>query len=112
VGDITIKSQDICKRVGKPSEADARVLSKLFPSSSACERKRPLSTAFDPTKECVALPQQKKKKAARVKPSNVQVVIMHDTDVCVPKQKRLIIIMFPCAIVMYYPLWQIHVGLV
>ena len=44
------------------SIVEAKVLSELFPSSSVTQ-KRPLKS-FDPTAECVALPQQKKKKAA------------------------------------------------
>lgn len=48
--------------------SDTRILSQLFPSSF-CPVKRPLTKAFDPASECVALPQQKKKKAFRSKPN-------------------------------------------
>lgn len=34
--------------------------------------------AFDPAAECVALGQQKKKRAFKSKPSNVQVIMVHD----------------------------------
>lgn len=49
--------------------------------------KRPLTKAFDPASECVALPQQKKKKAFRSKPSKVQIVMVFDPSNGVPKGK-------------------------
>jgi hypothetical protein len=61
--------------VSKPSGSDTKVLSQLFPSV----KKRSFSKVFDPAKECVAMPQQKKK-AFRAKPSNVQVLMLDNPD--------------------------------
>ena len=53
----------LCKTLSTPSNFERRELSSLFPSSRpTCSYKRP----FDPSAECVALPQQKKKKAAGI----------------------------------------------
>ena len=49
--------------------------------------KRPLTKAFDPSTECVALPQQKRKKAFKTKPSNIQLVMVLDPSSGVPKGK-------------------------
>ena len=64
---------------------EAKVLSELFPSSSSVQ-KRPLKV-FDPTAECVALPQQKKKKAARQKSLSVDVFLLPRFSRNVPKRK-------------------------
>ena len=79
------KASDVCKRLGKPSSSDAKVLSRLFPSSVSRPPKRPLK-AFDPASECVALVQQKKKKAFKSKPSNVEVIMVCDKST-IPRGK-------------------------
>lgn len=76
---------DVCKRVGKPSSTDAKILSRLFPSSVSRPPKRTLK-AFDLAAECVALMQQKKKKAFNSKPSNVQVIMVQDKSI-IPRGK-------------------------
>ena len=81
---VTGKAQSIITRVKCPSEATA--LSSLFPA-----RKRVEGPSFDPTAECVVLPQQKKKKSAiksNQKPSTVTVVLLKDYSCIVPKGKR------------------------
>ena len=81
---ITGKAQSIIARVKCPSEASA--LSSLFPG-----RKRVEGPSFDPTAECVVLPQQKKKKSAiksHQKPSTVTVVLLKYYSCIVPKGKR------------------------
>lgn len=66
------------KRVRKSSKADTQVLTQPFPSSST--KRRLFSGAFDPTKECVATSQQKKK-AFR---SKVQVLFVDELDCSIP----------------------------
>ena len=79
------KGSDVCKRVGKPSSTDAKILSRLFPSSVSRPAKRPLK-AFDPSSECVALSQHKKRKAFKSKPSNIQVIMVCNQSV-IPRGK-------------------------
>ena len=79
------KGSDVCKRLGKPSSTDAKILSRLFPSSMSRPSKRPLK-AFDPAADCVASVQQKKKKAFKSKPSNVTVIIVNDKST-IPRGK-------------------------
>ena len=71
-----------CHRVGKPSDQCAKMLKKLFPAFSQSERPK-----FDPGKECVALAQKRKKKAAnlRVKNRTITVVFLQKKSVFVPK---------------------------
>lgn len=80
------KVNSIIARVKRPSETEAKALASLFPSST---RKRPNQPSFDPTAECVALSQQKKKKrASKGKPSTVRVVLLKSFTKVVPKGKR------------------------
>ena len=62
-------------------------MTQLFPSSSTPKRPR-LSEAFDPTWKCVAFQQQKKKKAARAKPSQVTVMLVPKETKSVPRGKH------------------------
>ena len=79
------KGSDVCKRLGKPSSTDTKILSHLFPSSMSRPSKRPLK-AFDPAADCVASVQQKKKKAFKSKPSNVAVIMVNDKST-IPRGK-------------------------
>ena len=75
----------MCKKIKKPSEADARVLSALFSSSSTQKRENP--DMFDPTAECVAtLSQKKKKKSIRFRSTKIT-VLMVDPNKAVPRGK-------------------------
>lgn len=66
----------------QPSKANARLLSNLFPSTTGM-RKR--SNSFDPTEECVAVAQQKKKKKAiQLRTCKVKVMLV-DASKGVPK---------------------------
>lgn len=68
----------------QPSKVNARLLSNLFPSTAGT-RKR--SNSFDPTEECVAASQQKKKKKAiRLRTCKVKVMLV-DASKGVPKGK-------------------------
>ena len=85
--------KNIIARVKKPTEAEAKALASYFPSSSmsrsSSSRKHSVDL-FDPSGECVALPQQKKKKAAskgNPKPTVVTVVLMEKFSMRVPKGK-------------------------
>ena len=62
-------------------------MTQLFPSSSTLKRPH-LSEAFDPTWQCVAFQQQKKKKAARAKPSQVTVMLVPKGTKNVPRGKH------------------------
>ena len=75
-----------CKKLQKPSDAEARALSKLFPSSS---RKRCVP-AFDPCKEAVNLPQAKKKKkgcTSQGRAVNITVIMLSEQCRCIPRGK-------------------------
>ncbi len=64
-----------------------KALSNLFPSSKQYER----ISAFDPTKECIATSQQKKKKSASrgIKPVTVQVILLPKlASLILPKGKK------------------------
>ena len=70
----------------KPTGACAKSLTQLFPSTKHEKLK-----SFDPTKECVALPQQKKKKASSrvTKAISVQVVLLPKlATLMVPKGRK------------------------
>lgn len=70
-----------CKSLSKPSEATAKVLSKLFPGSY--KRK------FDPLSECVNLERKRKKKAAftrfKGRPKVITVLFLSDIPSTIPK---------------------------
>ena len=68
------KAKDICQRIGKPSEANAKTLASLFPTLQNRKRK------FDPNDECVVAEQHRKKKAgnpaAKGRAKNLKVVVL------------------------------------
>ncbi|XP_065899152.1 uncharacterized protein [Dysidea avara] len=73
----TTKAIDSAKRIGKPSEANAKVLAGLFPGYRGAGQKR----KFDPSNESVVAEQHRQKKAAfkgkskaRAKSVNVMIV--------------------------------------
>ena len=71
---VHVKAQVLCSWLSNPSEADARVLATLFPSSRPV--KRMSSDVFDPLASCVASAQERKKKAVHIKPHKVTVVLL------------------------------------
>ena len=71
----------------KPSEADSKVLHSLF-STSSFSRSVPMKRKFNPLDECVVSKQKQKKKAARIKPRNVTVVLMTEGDNLIPRGKK------------------------
>ena len=81
------KAKSVCSHLGKPSEADARVLSTLFPSVSR-PTKRNRSEAFDPLADCVVSAQKQKKKAVRIKPRKVNVVLIGESSIVPRFSKR------------------------
>ena len=70
----------------KPSEADSKVLHSLF-STSSFSRSVPMKRKFNPLDECV-VSKQKQKKATRIKPRNVTVVLMTEGDNLIPCGKK------------------------
>lgn len=80
----TQKAESIIARVKRPSNSEA--VASLFPSNTT--RKQP---SFDPTAECIALPNQRKKKSAtkgREKSASVRVVMLKSYSKTVPRGKR------------------------
>ena len=57
----------MCSKLGKPTGADAQVLSSLFPHPM-----KRTSSVFDPMADCVASAAKRKKKAVGVKPRNIK----------------------------------------
>lgn len=55
------KAKTACRKLGKPSEANASVLKGLFPAYSQSGNKR---MKFDPDADSVVADQQRRKKAA------------------------------------------------
>ena len=83
------KAQSIIARVKKPTEAEAKALASCFPSTTT--RKRSLEPSFDLSADCVALPQQKKKKSTsqgRLKLTTLTVVVMKKYERAIPRGKR------------------------
>ena len=73
----TAKAIDSAKKMGKPSEANAKVIAQLFPGYKGTGVKR----KFDPNDDCVVAEQHRQKKAAlkgkvkgRAKSINVMIV--------------------------------------
>lgn len=77
------RAKDMCKKLGKPSQANARVLASLFPACASSAKKR----KFDPTDECVVAEQHRRKKSASAKgrSKQVTVVLMKDIPSSIPK---------------------------
>jgi hypothetical protein len=72
------------KNIKQPNKVNARKLSELFPSTTGAQKR---SSAFDLTKECVAvLQQKKKKKAIRLRWCKVMVMLVNASS-GVPKGK-------------------------
>ena len=70
-----------------PNNSTANVLAKLFGSNKVCsERKR----SFDPSSECIVASKKAKKKATnqRIKPKNLNVVLLQQKEEKVPKGKK------------------------
>ena len=80
------KGTNICNKLKKPSAANARALSSLFPSSSASAQKRPNPNVFDPTAECIAIASQKKKKKAIRSRSTKVTILFVDPSKGIPKK--------------------------
>jgi len=78
IADTAATARSLCTKLGKPSEADARTLSSLFPSTSGA--KRTYSKAFNPLDRCVVSKQKQQKKSTRIKPRKVPVVMIRDQE--------------------------------
>ncbi|XP_065892953.1 uncharacterized protein [Dysidea avara] len=86
VNTATSKAKGVCKKLGKPSAANAKVLAGLFPAYSTSGVKR----KFNPNVECVAAEQQRKKKAAvkgKGRGKTVQAVLIEDPST-IPKRAK------------------------
>ena len=76
----TDKAKSACIQLGKPSDANAKILANLFPSCSSKKRK------FDPTEDCVVAEQHRQKKAASKGRSKLlTVVVLNTMPSCIPK---------------------------
>lgn len=83
-----VRAESIISKVKKPTEAEAKALAKLFPSSA---KPKVVAKAFDPAVECVVQGNRRRKKAA-IKPKqrtvSVSVVIMKKYSSTLPKGKE------------------------
>ncbi len=72
-------------RVMKPSKAESAALGKLFPTSSSFSK---LSSGFDPGSDLVFAAQKRRKKAARVKPSMLNLALLSVGTTSIPRGKH------------------------
>lgn len=74
-------------RLAKPTEAEKKVLGRLFPSSKSSTKRPSTSRPFDPTADCCVSTKQKKKKAATTegRPKTIKVVVVPKLLPVVPK---------------------------
>ena len=78
---------NISQKLARPSEAEAKALGKLFPSSASAGKKR--TRPFDPTNECGVAREQKKKAAnSQGRVTNVQAVLLKSFIPSLPRGKR------------------------
>ena len=68
-----------------PTQKHRAAMSQLFPSSSTVPKRPRLSDAFDPTLQCVAFNQQRKKKAVRAK---ITMMLVPNGSKVVPRGKH------------------------
>jgi len=83
----TEKPNDAAKKMGKPSQANAKVLTKLFPAYSGGAQKR----KFDPNDDSVVAEQHRQKKAAfkgKGRGKAVLVMALQEKAVTVPKSAK------------------------
>ena len=71
------RAKDICKKLGKPSQANAKVLANLFPACASSSKKR----KFDPTDECAVADRHRRKKSASSKGRSKQVIVVLLKDI-------------------------------
>lgn len=81
--DSSNRAKGLCKKLGKPSEANAKVLATLFPVCASSRNKR----KFDPTEESVVVEQHRRKKSATPKGRSklITVVLLKDILSSIPK---------------------------
>ena len=74
-----------------PSDSTANVLAKLFGSNKVCSGRK---WSFDPSAECIVASKKAKKKATnqRIKPKNLNVVLLQQKEEKVPKRKKRFVI--------------------
>ena len=79
------KVRSVCKTLGKPSEAKAKVLASLFPTCAGTKRR---AVEFNPDDECVAAEAHRRKRAAtrgKGKAKKLKVVLLEDVPSSIPK---------------------------
>ena len=81
--DSSNRAKGLCKKLGKPSEANAKDLATLFPACALSRNKR----KFDPTEESVVAEQHRRKKSATPKGRYklITVVLLKDIPSSIPK---------------------------
>ena len=80
---FTKKAKEVCTKLGKPSEANAIVLSGLFPSCQSVKKMK-----FDPLDQCDVAEQQRCKRSAskgKGRSKLVTVVVLNEIPSCIPK---------------------------
>ena len=87
MGTATAKAIDSAKKMGKPSEVNAKVIAQLFPGYKGTGVKR----KFDPNDDCVVAEQHRQKKAALKgkgkagRPKSVDVMIVEGNANSIPR---------------------------
>ena len=80
--EYTCRAESIVNKIRKPTVVEKKALAACFPSSSQPPKR---SLTFDPTADCVAEPQKKKKKASQPKPVNVNVILLKRMQKYIPR---------------------------
>lgn len=75
----------VVARAMKPSKVEAAALSKLFPSTPSLPK---VASSFDPSNELVFAAQKKRKKAARMKPSTLNLTLLRHGTTTIPRGKH------------------------
>ena len=84
---LAVSRRQVSYKEGTPSQAEAKALAALFPTSSSRENAESQSSIFDPNAECVVSDRQKKKKAAK-RPVKVTIIMMKNYCTIMPKNKE------------------------
>ena len=87
----TVKATAAAKKMGKPSQANAKVLANLFPGYSAGSKRK-----FDPHSESVVAEQHRRKKAAfkgkgKDRGKSVLVMIVQEKALSIPRGAKNIV---------------------
>ena len=83
IQNLVSQATSICNTVKRPTQKHAEAMQKLFPSSSATIKQENLSDVLDPSST-----KRRKRKPVRLKPSKVEVYLVHNTATTIPVKKH------------------------